>query len=188
MPSIFKNRAISLITLLVALRDYVFTVFITFIPFHTIRLFFIRMLVHKLGVGSTVLMGCEIRYGKNIRIGNHCVINKKVLLDGRGGLLTIGDQVDIAQETNIWTYEHDVHDDYHRLSGAHVTIEDYVWICSRVTILPGVTIGRGAVVAAGSVVTKDVDPMTIVGGVPAKKIGERKSRLLYKLHYRPWFK
>ncbi len=188
MPNILKSSAITLVTLLVALRDYVYTVFITFIPFHVIRLFFIRLLVRQLGTGSTVLMGCEIRYGKNIRIGNHCIINKRVLLDGRGGLLTIGDQVDIAQETNIWTYEHDVHDDNHSLSGGNVTIEDYVWICSRVTILPGVTIGRGAVVAAGSVVTKNVEAMSIVGGVPAKKIGERKSRLLYKLQYRPWFK
>ncbi len=144
--------------------------------------------VRSIGKHSTMLMGCEIRNGKNVSIGEHCVINKNVLLDGRGGLLTIGDNVDIAQETNIWTYEHNVHDDFHALSGAPVMIEDFVWICSRVTILPGVTIGRGAVVASGSVVTKDVAPMSIVAGVPAKKIGDRKSRLLYELNYRPWFK
>lgn len=50
-------------------------------------------------------------------------------------------------------------------------IENYVWLASRVTVLPGVTIGRGAVVAAGAVVTKDVPPLAIVGGVPAKIIG-----------------
>ncbi|WP_198952521.1 acyltransferase [Mucilaginibacter sp. MD40] len=133
-------------------------------------------------------MGVEVRAGSNVSIGNNTIINQKVLLDGRGGKLVIGNNVDIAQETNIWTLEHDVHDDYHVSKGADVIIEDYVWIASRVTILPGVTIGRGAVVASNSVVTKNVEPLTIVGGVPAKLIGQRKSNLLYKLNYRPLFR
>jgi acetyltransferase-like isoleucine patch superfamily enzyme len=57
-----------------------------------------------------------------------------------------------------------------------VIIEDYVWICSRAIILPGVRIGKGAVVASGSVVTKDVEPWDVVGGVPAKKIAEREKK------------
>lgn len=57
----------------------------------------------------------------------------------------------------------------------------------RVTILPGVTIGRGAVVASNSVVTKDVPSMSIVAGIPAKIISERKSKLKYTLLHRPWF-
>ena len=133
-------------------------------------------------------MGVEFRKAKNITIGYNSVINKKVLLDGRGGQLIIGNNVDIAQETNIWTLEHDVHDDYHTDKGGKVTIEDYVWIASRVTILPGVKIGRGAVIAANSVVTKDVRAMAIVGGIPAKIIGERKSKLKYTLNYHPWFR
>lgn len=157
-----------------------------FIPFHGIRLLFIRLMVNKIE-NSSVLMGLEIRKGKNISIGRHCVINKNVLLDGRGGKLTIGSNVDIAQETNIWTLEHDVHDDYHRDKGGNVTIEDYVWVASRVTILPGITIGRGAVVASGSIVTKDVPAMSIVGGIPAKVIGQRTSKLLYQLDHKPWF-
>jgi maltose O-acetyltransferase len=59
------------------------------------------------------------------------------------------------------------------LDAGPVTIEDHVWIGSRAMILPGVTVGRGAVVAAGSVVTKDVAPMTVVAGVPAKPVAER---------------
>jgi len=133
-------------------------------------------------------MGVEFRKGKNISIGNNSIINKNVLLDGRGGKLIIGDNVDIAQETNIWTLEHDVHDDYHKDIGGDVIIEDYVWIASRVTILPGVTIGRGAAVAANAVVTKDVASMSIVGGIPAKAIGYRKSQLKYTLNYKPFFK
>ena len=96
--------------------------------------------------------------------------------------------MDIAQETNIWTLEHDINDDYHISKGGDVIVEDYVWIASRVTILPGITIGRGAVVASGAVVNKNIPPMAIVGGVPAKIIGERKNKLLYTLNYKPWFK
>ena len=109
------------------------------------------------------------------------------MLDGRGGKIIIGNNVDIAQETNIWTLEHDVNSDTHGVIAANVIIEDYVWIASRATILPGVKIGRGAVIATGSIVTKDVPPMQIYGGVPAKQIGIRKSKLLYSLKYSPWF-
>lgn len=172
---------------LVAAWNYLFNHWFMHIPFHTIRIFFIKQQISRFGKKSSALMGLEIRKGKNISIGNSCVINKNVLLDGRGGRLTIGNNVDIAQETNIWTLEHDVHDDYHRDKGGDVTIEDYVWIASRVTILPGITIGRGAVVAAGSVVTKDVPPQVIVGGIPAKVIGERKNALTYTLFHQPWF-
>ena len=146
------------------------------------------MQLKSIGKQTNFLMGLEIRKGKNISIGNNCVINKKVLLDGRGGKLIIGNNVDIAQETNIWTLEHDVNDDNHKDIGADVIIEDYVWIASRVTILPGVRIGRGAVVASCALVNKDIPPMTIVGGVPARIIGERKSELKYNLNYKPWFK
>ena len=110
-----------------------------------------------------------------------------MLLDGRGGKLIIGNNVDIAQETNIWTLQHDVNDLNHISIGADVVIEDYVWIASRVTILPGVRIGRGAVVACNSVVTRNVPAMEIVGGIPAKKIGIRTNSLQYKLFHQPWF-
>ncbi len=157
------------------------------IPFYFIRTFFYNLLIGKIGKSNSFLMGLEIRKPGNIEIGNNNVFNRNVLLDGRGGKLIIGNNVDIAQETNIWTLEHDVHDDYHKDSGANVIIEDYVWIASRVTILPGVHIGRGAVVAACSLINKDVPPMAIVGGVPAKIIGERKSALLYTKFHKPYF-
>ncbi len=134
------------------------------------------------------MIGVELRSGKNVHIGMHTIINQKVLLDGRGGRLIIGDNVDIAQETNIWTLQHNPDSDEHESCGADVIIEDYVWIASRCTILPGVKIGKGAVVACNSVVTKSLNPMIIYGGVPAKQIKDRKSGLKYKLRYRPWFR
>jgi maltose O-acetyltransferase len=79
-------------------------------------------------------------------------------------------------------------DDFHAVN-APVTIEDYVFIGPRVIILPGVVIGKGAVVAAGAVVTKRVNSFEIVGGVPAKVIGERKNKdLHYRLGRAAWFR
>jgi maltose O-acetyltransferase len=165
----------------------VFNRFLMHVPSCHFRLFFLRLRVAQLGRGVGLLMGVELRNGRNVFIGDRVVINRGVLLDGRGGRLVIGNDVDIAQETNIWTLEHDVHSDSHADKGGDVTIEEHAWIASRVTILPGVRIGRGAVVASNSVVTKDVPPMTIVAGIPAKVIGLRRSRLNYRLHFRPWF-
>jgi len=167
--------------------SYIFNRFLMHIPSCYTRLLFFRLRVAKLGRGVGLLMGVELRNGRNVFIGDRVVINKRVLLDGRGGRLVIGDDVDIAQETNIWTLEHDVHSDTHADKGGDVFIGDHVWIASRVTILPSVRIGNGAVIASNSVVTKDVPPMAIVAGVPAKVIGQRRSQLNYQLHFRPWF-
>lgn len=95
--------------------------------------------------------------------------------------------MDIAQEVNIWTEQHDYNSSSYEAVASPVVVNDYVWIASRATILPGVTIGKGAVVACGSVVTKDVPDYTVVAGIPAKVIGKRTRDLTYKLGTRVWF-
>jgi maltose O-acetyltransferase len=124
----------------------------------------------------------------NVSIGERSVVNAHCILDGRGHGLIIEHDVDIGTHTHIWTLEHDPHADDHTTRSAPVTIRHHAWIAARVTILPGVNIGEGAVVAAGSVVTRDVPPLTIVAGVPAKPIGTRRNLLQYKLDYRPRFR
>ena len=121
-------------------------------------------------------------------LSDRSVLNNGCVIDARGGTVTIGHDVDVGAETHIWTLEHDPNDADHGTRGGTVTIEDHVWVATRVTILPGVTIGRGAVVACGSVVTKDVAANSIVAGVPAKVIGERNNPLTYKLNYNPRFR
>jgi acetyltransferase-like isoleucine patch superfamily enzyme len=172
---------------LLALKYFIVFEFLVNIPLHWLRNYLIKINVKSFGKNISILRGIEIRSGGNVIIGNNCVINKKVLLDGRGGLLKIGQNVDIGQETNIWTLEHDVNDVYHKSIGGDVIIEDYVWIASRCTILPGVVIGKGAVLAANCVVTKDVNPYDIVGGIPAKKIGKRVEGQKYILKHKPYF-
>src|SRR5581483_1613814 len=116
------------------------------------------------------------------------IIGEGVVLDGRDEL-TIGNHVDIASEVMIYNGEHDLNDPNFRGVFSPVKIEDYVFIGPRVIILPGITIKKGAVVGAGAVVTKDVPEFQIVGGVPAKIIGERKNKNPnYKLGRAAWFR
>lgn len=171
-----------------ALNKYIFREFLMKLPSRRIRLLCIRWYCKSVGENTWVGMGCDFRGAKKrITIGRHCVINPRITLDGRCGEIVIGDCVDIGQDTNIWSAEHDFNDPNHSLKGAGVIIEDHVWIASSVTILPGVKIGRGAVIACNSVVTKDVESMAIMGGIPAKKIGVRDNPLTYELNYKPMF-
>lgn len=156
-------------------------------PFHFIRTILAKLILKKLGRHTAICRNVEFRSPYRISIGNYTTINKEVLLDGRGGDLIIGDCVDIAQETNIWTLQHDYNSPDYKAIGGSVVIEDYVWVASRVTILPNVKIGRGAVVASCAVVTKDVPPLAVVAGVPAKIIGWREDVMSYKLGNKGWF-
>lgn len=160
---------------------------VMWIPCHPLRRIMCKVVMKKFDNSSSIGRNVDIRSPQRICIGKTCNINKHVVLDGRNGL-TIGNNVDIAQEVNIWTEQHDYNDPNYKAVGSPVVIEDYVWLASRATVLPGVTIGRGAVVACGAVVTKDVPPLSIVGGVPAKVIGHRDDNMNYSLGNRPWFK
>lgn len=158
------------------------------VPCHPLRRLVCSIVMRQFGKSSAIYRNVELRSPYRISIGEGTVVNKNCLLDGRGGRLIIGNNVDIAQEVNIWTEQHDYNSPSYASTGAEVVIEDYVWIASRVTILPGVKIGRGAVVASCAVVTKDVPPLAIVAGVPAKIIGWREDNLHYKLACRNWFR
>lgn len=155
------------------------------LPISYLRIFFIKPFC-KISFKSFIGRNCEIKFPRHVKIGVHTNINKNCLLDGRGANIIIGDNVDIAQESRIWTCEHDYNDNNHGPKVGDVVIEDYVWIASNCTILPGVHIGRGAVIATGAVVTKDVNENEIVGGIPAKKIGERMNQCNYVLK-QPFF-
>lgn len=126
--------------------------------------------------------GFSVRAPRRLSIGEGASIGPGVLLDAREGL-RIGRSAVIAYEAIIWTLNHDYNDEHFAEKGAPVTIGDYAWICSRAIILPGVTIGEGAVVASGSVVTKDVAPYTVVAGVPARPVAQRE-QIEYKYGYK----
>lgn len=158
------------------------------IPFHHVRRAYYRFIGMEIGVGSSIHMGLTLYNPAGIVIGEDTIIGEKCTLDGRAKL-NIGNHVDIASEVMIYNSEHDIYDSRFKAVVAPVTIEDYVFIGPRAIILPGVSIGKGAVIGAGAVVTKDVAQFTIVGGVPAKVIGERKlPNPSYKLGRAAWFR
>ena len=162
--------------------------YVGLVPSHHFRRFFYRLAGMKIGKGSTIHMGARFYDPRNIQIGNDSIIGEEAILDGRDKLI-IGDHVDIASEVMIYNSEHDVQSSDFHAKTAPVEISDYVFIGPRAIILPGVKLGRGAVVGAGAVVTKDVQEFSIVGGVPAQKIGERKIKNLnYKLGRAAWFR
>jgi maltose O-acetyltransferase len=141
----------------------------------------------KIGKGSTLHMRIRIYDPRGIQIGEDSIIGEQVVLDGRAPL-KIGNHVDIATGAMIFNSEHDVRAaDFHPIEETTI-IEDYVFVGPNAIILPGITLGKGAVVAAGAVVTKDVPERAIVAGVPAKMITERPaSALAYKLGRARWF-
>lgn len=149
------------------------------IPSHVIRKFFYRLAGTKIGKGSTVHMWANFYDPTKIIIGKDTIVGDHVFLDGRDKII-IGDHVDIASQVLIYNSEHNLDSEFFTAIQEPVFIGDYVFIGPRAIILPGVKIGKGAVVGAGAVVTKDVEDYQIVGGVPAKVIGERKNT---DLHY-----
>ena len=135
----------------------------------------------KIEAGATLNTGLKVWGGRGkVSIGRNSTIQIDCLFAGVGMVeLRIGENVAIAYRTAIMLGAHDLDDPDFKGVVTPVTIEDYAFIGTGAILLPGVTIGRGAAVAAGAVVVKSVPPYAIVGGNPAKVIGERRRDLRY---------
>ncbi len=157
------------------------------LPVRTLRRAYLKVWLGTMGPGTGVQMGCRFLNGRKVHLGGRNVINFGCLLDGRKFQIRIGNDVSIGPEASILTLGHDPQSPEFADRGGDVVIGNRVWIGYRAIILPGVTIGDGAVVGAGTVVTKNVEPFTIVAGNPAIKIGDRRRELNYKLNYNPRF-
>lgn len=136
-------------------------------------------------IGQDVSLGpgiqlCAENTDKNIEIGDYCSFNSNVMINAdHGGFIKLGKGVLIGPNVVLRSSNKNfvkknvvIKDQGHK--PGFIVIEDDVWIGANVVVLSGVTIGKGAVIAAGAIVTKDVEEYAIVAGVPAKKIGSRE--------------
>lgn len=170
---------------IVNLRDYIGLI-LGYIPLHFLRVFYYRNILKcKIGKNTYIHRCCQIRKG-NISIGDNCVIGENSLLDGRKGLF-IGNNVNISSNVSIYTLQHDYNDPFFNAVGGSVHIEDNAWISSNAMILPNITVHEGAVVAAMSLVNKNVPSYTLVGGIPFKILKSRNREIKYKLNYHKTF-
>jgi acetyltransferase-like isoleucine patch superfamily enzyme len=177
--------------LTVAIR-YASNHIINHIPSYTLRhTWYQRVLGWYIGPKTAIMMGQHVyfvnrvRNGRRVSIGSDTVISRECTLSTTGGLV-IGDHVYISPGVWLITGGHDINDPRFATTYQPIIIDDYCWIGPRATILGRVTIGRGAIVQAGAVVTQDVAPNRVVSGVPAKVVGMRDlQKPSYSLNYRP---
>jgi maltose O-acetyltransferase len=151
------------------------------VPSHRVRLFFYRHVMgFSIGYDSHIFMDAwfDTKGRGSFVMGNHSVVNQKCRLDNRGRLV-IGDNVAISSEVCILTADHDAKRADFAARLGQVTIGDYAFLGTRAMVLAGVSIGKGAIVAAGAIVTRDVPELAIVAGCPAKQIGTRNASFEY---------
>jgi putative colanic acid biosynthesis acetyltransferase WcaF len=165
------------------LAQAIFNLVITHLPGHWLRLAWLRWLGASLGRGTIVFRGTTVLGAQRLVLADRVQVGFRVVLDARGGL-TVAEDVLLSSDCQLITANHNVDSPDFERQVAPITIGDHAWVATRAMVLAGVTVGRGAVVAAGGVATRDVAPLTIVGGVPARPIGERSGGMDYRLDAR----
>ena len=169
-----------------SLLAFAYNGFVGRLPSRTLRSLYLRGYLARFGRGTGVQMGCRFLNGRKVFLGDRNVINFDCLFDGRRHAIRVGNDVSIGPEASILTLGHDPQSPDFADKGGEVIIGDRAWICYRAIILPGVSIGEGAVVGAGAVVSRDVEPYTIVAGSPARVVGTRTKDLHYECSFTPW--
>jgi putative colanic acid biosynthesis acetyltransferase WcaF len=167
-------------------RTWVLNTLISRIPVTSLRMRCYALLGVVFADSRTgvIMLGSEIRAPHRLEIGRNTAIGRRCTIDARGGI-RIGEDVNISSNARLQTAKHLVDDPDFKHDYSPIAVGDRAWIAEAAIVLGGVTIGEGAVVAAGAVVTKDVAPFSMVGGVPAQPIRERSRDLRYHLSWRP---
>lgn len=160
--------------------ELVYNIAINKIPSHNVRLAWLRLGGARIGKGSTIWRHTEVLGIESLTIGEDSCIGWHCQIDARAGLV-IGNHVTIASHVLIIGGGHDVEAPEFWSISAPIHIGDYAWITSRAMLVMGAQIGEGAVVSANCVVSKKVEPYTIVAGQGAKPVGTRPRGLNYKV-------
>jgi acetyltransferase-like isoleucine patch superfamily enzyme len=166
--------------------DYVLNHLVNRIPLVSLRMRAYAALGVEFDERSStqISLGVEMWSGHRLAMGARSTIGQRCYLDARAGL-RIDSDVSLSREAAVLTATHIPDDPEFNATLAPVHLERHSWIGMRALVLPGVRIGEGAVVAACAVVSSDVEPYTIVGGIPAKVIRTRHSPMSYRLDWRP---
>ncbi len=160
---------------------------LTHVPANDLRVGLLRTMGADLGPNVFLFGGSEFIEPWHLRIEGNCHVGRHCQIDARGGI-TLGRNVVIAGHSLLITADHDIQSPGFEGRLGPIKLGDRVWIASRAVVTRGVTIGEGAVVAAGSVVNRDVEPWTVVGGVPAKPVGRRDANQSYAIETGPrWY-
>jgi acetyltransferase-like isoleucine patch superfamily enzyme len=157
------------------------------IPFFLLKNVYLKLTRIEIGKGSFIHTKVRFTWIGRMTIGKDSTINFDCLLDNRYGI-EIGDHVMVGHACKIYTVGHDVDSPTFAARGGKVIINNYAVILPNSLIMPNLKIGEGAVIYPGSVVVKDVEPYTIVGGNPARFIRRRfLDEPTYNLNYSYWF-
>jgi acetyltransferase-like isoleucine patch superfamily enzyme len=136
-------------------------------------------------ISSThISLGVEMWIGRRLTVGARSTVGQGCYLDARGGI-DVASDVSISREAALLTATHIPDDPDFAAHLAPIHLERRCWIGMRALVLPGVRVGEGAIVGAYALVTSNVEPYTIVGGVPAKRLRERRGPMTYQLDWRP---
>lgn len=160
--------------------EQIYNILINKIPSHNIRLWWLKLGGARIGKGSSIWRHTEILGIENLVIGDDSCIAWHCQIDARAGLI-IGDHVAVASHAKIIAGSHDLESAEFWSVSAPIYIDDYVWIATGALVGHGARLGKGCVVTANCMVSKEVAPYKIVGGLGAKPMGERPHDLNYKV-------
>ena len=139
---------------------------------------FLGLFLARLGEGTVIQDNLRVNSPENVSIGAHCSFGEDIFITGGGGV-TIGDYVGLGPDVKIWSVNHRFADPdipwmLQGYEKSPVVIEDDVWLGANTFVKPGITVGKGAIVSAGTILSKSVPPFSIVAGNPGRVVGWRK--------------
>jgi len=157
------------------------------VPSYTFRYWFYRKIMKfTIENNAAIHLGVKFLARRNFKIGKYSVINQDCLIDNRGGI-TIGNNVTLSHRVQLVSADHNIHTDDFQGRSRPIVIEDFVFIGVSAIVLGGVTMEKGSVLGAGSVLTKSSGPKEVFIGIPAKYIIHRESSLVYQQDYKRIF-
>lgn len=156
----------------------------THVPVRRLRRAWLRAAGADVAPGADVFLGTTVLGATSVVIGPRAQIGFRCVIDGRGGI-EIGPDAVVASDSQILTADHDIRSPDFEARYAPVRLEHHTWIGTGAMVLKGVTVGHGGVVAARALATRDVEPMTVVAGIPAVPISTRPGPLEYRIGRSP---